>query len=248
MEMSKIPVALQLYTVRDACEKDFEGTLRQVADIGYAGVELAGTYGRSAEEVKQLLDELGLPCVGSHTGDRDLDEVVAFHEALECKYVGWPVFPGGLPDTEEGVRAAIKRLNERGAAYKRRGLQLYYHNHSGEFQLISGKAILDWFYENTDPDLVKAQYDVCWIYNAGVDPAAYMRKYPGRCPLLHLKDIDESKNLTEVGNGVVDFDAIFAVSEEAGVEWYIVEQDRWERPSIQSARISFENLKAWGIA
>lgn len=246
--MTKIPVALQLYTVRDACEKDFEGTLRQVADIGYAGVELAGTYGRSAEEVKQLLDELALPCVGSHTGDRDLDEVVAFHKALDCKYVGWPVFPGGLPDTEEGVQAAIERLNKRGADYKKHGLQLYYHNHSGEFKIISGKAILDWFYENTGPDLVKAQYDVCWIYNAGVDPAAYMRKYPGRCPLLHLKDMDESKNLTEVGNGVVDFDAIFAVSEEAGVEWYIVEQDRWERPSIESARISFENLKAWGIA
>ncbi|MFC1713733.1 sugar phosphate isomerase/epimerase family protein [Candidatus Poribacteria bacterium] len=246
--MGKIPVALQLYTVRDACEKDFEGTLKQVADMGYAGVELAGTYGRSAEEVKQLLDELGLPCVGSHTGDRELDEVVAFHKALDCKYVGWPVFPGGLPDTEEGVRAAIERLNARGADYKKHGLHLYYHNHSGEFQTINGKAILDWFYENTDPDLVRAQYDVCWIYNADVDPAAYMRKYPGRCQLLHLKDMKADETLTEVGNGVVDFDTIFAASEVAGVEWYIVEQDRWERPSIDSARISLENLKTWGIA
>lgn len=246
--MSKLPVALQLYTVRDACEKDFEGTLKQVADMGYVGVELAGTYGRSAEEVKQMLDELKLPCVGSHTGDRDIEEVVAFHKALDCNYVGWPVFPGGLPKTEDELKAAIKHLNERGAEYKKRGLSLYYHNHSREFEIIAGKPILDWFYENTDPDLVKAQYDVCWIYNAGVDPADYMRKYPGRCPLLHLKDMKEDKTLTEVGNGVVDFDSIFAASEAAGVEWYVVEQDRWERPSVDSARISFENLKKWGIA
>jgi len=246
--MGKIPVALQLYTVRDACEKDFAGTLRQVADMGYAGVELAGTYGKSAEEVKKLLDDLGLPCVGSHTGDRDLKEVVAFHKALDCKSVGWPVFPGGLPKTEDEVKAAIKHLNARGADYKKHGLRLYYHNHSREFDLISGKAILDWFYENTDPDLVKAQYDVCWIYHAGVDPAEYMRKYPGRCPILHLKDIKEDGTLTEVGNGAVDFKSVLAASEVAGVEWYVVEQDRWERPSIESARISLENLKKWGVA
>lgn len=246
--MSKIPVALQLYTVRDACEKDLVGTLNQVADMGYAGVELAGTYGRSAQEVKELLDKLGLPCVGSHTGDRDLDEVVSFHKALDCKYVGWAAFPGGLPDTEEALQAAVKLLNQRGADYKEHGLRLYYHNHSGEFKKINGKAILDWFYEDTDPDLVKAQYDVCWVHNAGVDPAAYMRKYPGRCPLLHLKDMKADKTLTEVGNGVVDFEAIFAESEFAGVEWYVVEQDSWERPSIESARISLENLKACGIA
>lgn len=229
-------------------EKDFVGTVKQVADMGYAGVELAGTYGRSAEEVKKILDEYKLPCVGSHTGDRAINDAVAFHKALACKYVGWPVFPGGLPKTEEEVKKAIKHLDERGAEYKKHGLTLYYHNHSGEFQTINGKAILDWFYENTDPHLVKAQYDVCWIYNAGVDPAAYMKKYPKRCPLLHLKDIDANKKLTEVGSGVVNFKSIFAASEAAGVEWYIVEQDSWSRPSIESARISLENLKKWGIA
>lgn len=245
--MGKIPIALQLYTVRDACEKDFEGTVRQVVDMGYAGVELAGTYGKSAEEVKELLDELGVPCVGSHTGDRDLDDMVAFHKALDCKNVGWPVFPGGLPKTEEELKAAIDKLNDRGAAYKELGYQLYYHNHSGEFEIINGKAILDWFYESTDPDLVKAQYDVCWIYNADVDPAEYMRKYPGRCQLLHLKDMDADKQLTEVGNGVVDFESIFAASEAAGVEWYIVEQDRCAESSMKSAKISLENLKGYGL-
>jgi len=246
--MAKIPVALQLYTVRDACEKDFINTLRQVADMGYAGVELAGTYGKTAKEVKQILDELKLPCVGSHTGDRELSGLVEFHKTLDCKYVGWAAYPGGLPKTEEEVQAAIKHLNQRGADYKKNGFTLYYHNHSGEFQTIAGKAILDWFFENTDPDLVKAEYDVCWIYNAGVDPAAYMKKYPGRCPLLHLKDMDANKKLTEVGNGVVDFNSIFAVSEISGTEWYIVEQDNWDKPSIESARISFNNLKKWGIA
>lgn len=246
--MSKIPIALQLYTVRDYCEKDFPGTLRQVAEMGYAGVELAGTYSLSAAEVKDLLDELKLDCVGSHTGDRPVDEVAHFHETLDCPYVGWPVFPGGLPDTEEGVKAAIERLSEAGAAYQEHGLTLYYHNHHREFDKIAGKPILDWFYKNTDADLVKAEIDVYWVQFAGVDPAAYIRKYPGRCPLIHLKDMTEGRDFAEVGEGVMDFEAIFAASEEAGAEWYIVEQDRCDRPSIESARISFENLKAWGMA
>ena len=248
--MSKIPIALQLYTVRDACEKDFLGTLKQVAEMGYAGVELAGTYGLSPEEVKKACDDLGLKIVGSHTGGgREIDDVVAFHTAIDCKYVGWPVFPGGLPNDEASLEAAIDKMKSAAASYSQHGLVLYYHNHSGEFEQINGKAILDWFYESTDPTSVRAQVDVYWVQHAGLDPAEYIRKYPGRCTLVHLKDMAENGDFAEVGEGKLDFDAIFAASEEVGgAEWYIVEQDRCNRPSLESARISFDNLKAWGKA
>ena len=246
--MSKIPVGLQLYTVRDLCEKDFVGALRKVADIGYAGVELAGTYGLSAQEIRDVLDELGLKCVGNHTGERDLDKLAADNKTLGCEYVGGPALPpGGFPRDEASCLAAAKHMNEVGAAYQRRGLHLYYHNHAHEFEKVGGKYVLDIFYENTDPNLVYAEIDVYWVQYANVDPAAYLRKYPGRCPLIHIKDMDKNRGFAEVGEGTLDWDDIFAACEEVQAKWYIVEQDRCNRPSIESARLSFKNLRTRGM-
>ena len=246
--MSKIPVGLQMYTVRDICEKDFIGALRQVADIGYAGIELAGTYGLSASELRDVLDELDLKCAGSHTGERDLDQLVAFNQTIGCAYVGGPALPpGGFPKDEASCLAAANHMNQVGAAYKARGLHLYYHNHAHEFEQVNGKYILDIFYENTDPNLVYAEIDVFWVQYANVDPAAYLRKYPGRCPLVHIKDMDKERGFTEIGEGILDWDDIFAACEAVKAGWYIVEQDRCKRPSMESARLSFENLKARGM-
>ena len=111
--MSKIPIGLQMYTVRDLCEKDFIGALRGVADIGYAGIELAGTYGLSAPELRDVLDELGLKCVGNHSGERDLDKLVEFNQTIGCEYVGGPALPpGGFPKDEASCLAAAKHMNE----------------------------------------------------------------------------------------------------------------------------------------
>ncbi len=246
--MSKIPVGLQMYTVRDLCEKDFIGALRGVADIGYAGIELAGTYGLSAPELRDVLDELGLKCVGNHSGERDLDKLVEFNQTIGCEYVGGPALPpGGFPKDEASCLAAAKHMNEVGAAYKARGLHLYYHNHAHEFEQINGVYILDIFYENTDADLVYTEIDVYWVQYANVDPAAYLRKYPGRCPLVHIKDMGEEREFAEIGEGSLDWDDIFAACEEVNAGWYIVEQDRCNRPSMDSARLSFQNLKARGM-
>lgn len=247
--MGKIPVGLQLYTVRDECQKDFPGTLRRVAEIGYQGVELAGTYGLSAQDLKKLLDELGLQCAGNHTGERDAGKVAELNKTLGCTCVGGPALPpGGFPTDVESVRAAAAHMNQVGEEYRKRGLRLYYHNHDHEFKQLDGKYILDWFYENTDSALVLAEIDVYWVQFAGVDPAAYLRKYPGRCPLVHIKDMDASRTFTEVGSGILDWDAIFAACQEVGAQWYIVEQDVCLRPSLESAKLSFDYLKARGIA
>jgi sugar phosphate isomerase/epimerase len=246
--MAKIPIGLQMYTVRDVCETDFIGALRQVADIGYSNIELAGTYGLSASELRDVLDELGLKCVGHHMGERDLDKLVEFNKTIGCAHVGGPSLPpGDFPNDEASCLAAAKHMNEVGAAYKERGLHLYYHNHAHEFKQVNGKYILDIFYENTHPELVYAQIDVYWVQYAGVDPASYLRKYPGRCPLVHIKDMDEDRGFAEIGEGILDWDDIFAACEEVNAGWCIVEQDRCNRPSMESARLSFENLKARGM-
>jgi len=246
--MSKMSVGIQMYTVRDVCEKDFIKALRQVAEIGYAGIELVGAYGLSAAELKDVLDDLGLKCAGNHTGERDINKLVEFNKTIGCTYVGGPALPEGeFPNDEESVKVATAHMNKVGAEYKKHGLHLYYHNHAHEFQKVGGKYILDLFYENTDPELVFAEIDVYWVQYVGVDPASYIRKYPGRCPLVHIKDMDKDRSFAEVGEGILDWDDIFAACEGVGVQWYLVEQDVCKRPSMESARVSFENLKARGI-
>lgn len=252
--MPKIPIALQLYTVRDETAKDFKGTLRRVAQMGYVGVEFAGTGGLSAQEMKELLEETRLKPAGSHVGlgplETELDAVVAFQKAIDNRFVGVPALPAEMRNPA-GFRQAAATMNRIGAELKKAGLVLYYHNHNFEFDRIEGKRGIDILLKETDPDLVKFQCDVYWAYYAGEDPAAFIRAHAGRFPLIHLKDMavsGDQRTFTEVGEGVLDFQAIFAASEAQGVEWYIVEQDVCARPSLESARISLQNLKKWGKA
>jgi sugar phosphate isomerase/epimerase len=135
-------------------------------------------------------------------------------------------------------------------AMKSDGLQLCYHNHSFEFQKFDGKYGLDIFYENSDPNLVLAEIDTYWVQHGGEDPAQFLRKYPNRCPLIHLKDMlaDAQKSFAEVGAGILNWPEIFKACEAVGAQWYIVEQDRCQRPPLESVRMSFENLKRMGIA
>lgn len=244
--MNKISVGLQLYTVRDECAKDFVGTLEKVAKIGYKGVELSSTYSLSGAELRKVLGDIGLKCAGNHMpGERDLRKLIDFNSELGCSYVWGPCIPGDkLPKDEAECIAMATYANKVGAELKESGIHLYYHNHSQEFEKIKGKYILDWLYENTDPELVMTEIDVMWVQYAGIDPASYIRKYPGRCPLVHIKDMDTNRSFTEVSEGILDFNSIFSACDEVGTKWYIVEQDICKRPSIESARMSFEYFKS----
>ncbi len=256
MSTTRIPVALQLYTVRDEAARDFLGTLQRVAAMGYGGVELAGTGGLRAEELKKALDDLGLRCAGSHIGfgqfEKDLPGLIEYNLALGNPYLVVPSIPAEMRPDEAGYRAVARRLNAFGAACRERGLTLAYHNHNFEFERFGNRTALDILYGETDPALVKGEPDCYWIVYAGEDPAAWIRKHPGRCPLLHLKDMTAGsgpeRTFAEVGEGVIDFAPIFAVSQAGGAEWYVVEQDRCARPSLQSAEISLRHLQQWGIA
>jgi len=252
--MSKIPVALQMYTLRNESAKDFVGTLKKVAEVGYAGVELAGYGSLSASDLRKLLDDLGLKRAGSHVGmndlQKDLDRVTEFNLEIGNHYIVYPSLPKEMRNDEKGFREAAKLLNSIGEKCSKQGLGFCYHNHNFEFQKFGGKYALDILYEAADPKFVQAEVDVYWAKHAGVDPADYIRRYPGRCPFIHLKDMagDADRSFAEVGEGIIDFDAIFKASQAVGTKWYVVEQDLCKRPPLESVRISLENLRAKGIA
>lgn len=252
--MPRLPIALQMYTVRDVAEKDFLGTLRQVAQIGYAGIELAGAGGLSARELKVALDDLGLRVAGSHTPlnvlESDLASVIEFNQVIGSSHIIIPWVPPERRQTLDSWRQVATSLNEIGQKVRRAGLYLCYHNHAFEFEAFDGKFALDWLYELTDPELVKAELDTYWVQYAGQDPAAYIRKYAHRLGLLHLKDMEpgDERMFAEVGEGILNWPAIFQAADASTARWYIVEQDRSRRSSIESARLSFENLKKMGKA
>ncbi|MGE5548943.1 MAG: sugar phosphate isomerase/epimerase family protein [Bacteroidota bacterium] len=249
--MSKKPVGLQLYTLRDETAKDFRGTLARVAEMGYRGVELAGNGGLDAGEMRQALAETGLKAYGSHVGldqlERNLPAVIAYHQEIGCEYLACPWLPEGRRQDGLDYQRLGMALTEIGRKCGEAGLQLCYHNHAFEFQRFGGSLGLDLLYGAADPRLVQAELDLYWIEYAGQDPAAYLRQMKGRCPLVHLKDMATDRHFTEVGEGTLDWPGIFAAAEDAGTKYYLVEQDDCRRPPLESVRISLENLRRMGI-
>lgn len=246
-----IPIAVQMYTLRDETAKDFKGTLEKVASIGYKGVEFAGYGGLSASQLKAELDRLGLKVAGDHVGmdllKNHLEETIEYNLEIGNQYI---ICPWTKYETKDEYLALAEFLNQAGEKCKARGLEFGYHNHAHEFQLFDGEHALDLLFKNTDPELVKMELDTYWVQYAGIEPVGYLKKYAGRCVLVHQKDMEagEGKGFTEVGNGIMDIKAIFAASEEIGARWFIVEQDKCSRPSLESVAISFNNLKKLGLA
>lgn len=251
--MSALPVALQLYTVRDQTEKDFIGTLREVARMGYAGVQLDGSEKLGGRELRAVLDDLGLEAVGQHIGtdaiEADLQAVIEFNQAVGSRYVVCPWVSETEFASPAAVQALAARLSHIGAACRQAGLQFLYHNHAHEFVRFGERFALDELYALADAAVLQAELDVYWIQYAGQDPVTYIRRYGGRLPLLHLKDMDPTdRSFTEVGAGLLDLAAIAKAAEDADVLWNVVEQDVCKRPSLESARLSLENLRARGLA
>ena len=250
--MGKIPVALQLFTVRNEAQADYVGTLRTVAEIGYAGVELAGCP-IPAKDIKTALDDLGLAAPSGHFGyDEIVTNTAQTIETARILGLSYVTCPGWFVKdrTADGYRRTGQELSKAGEEFARNGLGLAYHNHSHEFEVFDGKFGLDILFESGDPRYLKAQVDSFWVQFAGQDAAAYILRYSGRCPMIHVKDMaEDKKSFAEVGNGIMDWTTIFKACETAGTEWYIVEQDDWYGANpIDCIRTSFENLKRMGAA
>lgn len=245
-----LPIALQLYTVRDETAKDFIGTLEKVSAMGYQGIEFAGFGDIPATKMKTALDRLDLKAVGSHTGidllKNKLDEVIKYNLEIGSKYV---ICPWVKYETKEDYINTAKLLDETGAKCRTQGLQLGYHNHDFEFVKFDGEFGLDILYTRTSPENLVAEFDTCWVSFAGVEPGKYIGKYRRRCPLIHLKDLKsiEQKEFIEVGDGVVNVKGVVKAAEVAGSEWLIVEMDSCPRPTLESAKISIDNLKKMNL-
>lgn len=244
-----IPIAVQMYTLREESDKDFVGTLKKVAELGFDGVEFAGYGGLSAKEVRLLLDDLGLKAAASHVPLEDLEtnleQVIEDQIQLGSKYV---VCPYLLPErrTEQDYQALILFLEQAGAKCRQEGITLCYHNHDFELENLSdGRTALESIFEDTNPANVKAELDVYWLTKAGETPVEWMNRYRNRTPLIHLKDMttDEEQYFAELGTGGVDIVSVINSGEDAGVEWWIVEQDFSRRTPFESIEISLNYLK-----
>jgi sugar phosphate isomerase/epimerase len=244
--MSTLPLALQLYTVRDLTARDFPGTVRQVAQLGYPAVEFAGYGGLSADDMRTLLDETGLRAASTHvelaTLDARLDDEIAYCRAIGCPHLIVPMLP---PDARnpDGVRRLAPRLEAFGRRCQESGLRFGYHTHDFDFAPAGGAYLIDQLLDATPPDLVALELDVYWAAFAGVDPVAYLRQRANRVALVHLKDLAPNRDFAEVGSGTLDMPAILAAGAQAGVAWYIVENDEPRMPSLESARRSLTYLR-----
>ena len=246
--------AVQLYTVRDLAARDFAGTVKQVAALGYKFVELAG-YGnlKDAKSARQALDAAGLKAVSAHFAidvlENKPDQVLADAETLGIDTVVCPFLPENRRKDAAAYEAVAKVLQRVGEQFHGQGVVLGYHNHNFEFEKFGGKYAFDILMDNTPRHLVVAEIDVYWVKFAGVDPASYIDRLGDRVRLLHLKDMKADKRFAPVGTGVIDFKAVLAAAEKNGVRWGIVEQDNtYNSAPLESIKTSLENLKKLGAA
>ncbi len=242
-------IGLQLYTVRHDLEKDFEGTLRQIAALGIKEIEFAGYFGKKAENIKKLLKALKLSAPSAHFGTETLRKDLA-KTIEDAKIVGHKYLViGYLPENErkslDDYKKLIELLNKSGEECRKSGLQLAYHNHDFEFLKLEEKIPFDMILAETDSENVKMELDLYWTTKAGKNPVDYFEKYPKRFPLVHVKDMDNTpkKYFTEVGRGVIDFQKIFSKADQAGIKHYFIEQDETPAAPIESVKISLKYLK-----
>lgn len=249
--MSKIPIALQLYSVRDACAEDLPGTLKKVADMGYDGVEFAGYYDYAATDLRTLLDDNGLKCAGSHLGigtlqGDELEKTVEFSKTLGTRFAIVPGLPAEMTESLDAWRKTADEFRSIAERLKALDMQTGYHNHSVEFTLIDGQYAWDVFFANT-PDDVIMQVDTGNAMHAGVDVTPYVERYPGRAITVHLKEWTDDPDGAALGNGKFPWPGFFTLCESIGnTEWYIVEQETYPQPPMEIIETCIKNLRDMG--
>ncbi|MBC2249891.1 sugar phosphate isomerase/epimerase [Listeria sp. FSL L7-0123] len=230
----KAKIALQLWSVQEACEDDFFETLEKVAKMGYDGVEFAGYYGKAAGEIKAKLAELGLEVAGSHISkeqlEADLEAVIAFERELGNNYI---ICPYADFETKQEWLEFSAELREITKAVKQTGMQFGYHNHAHELENLDGEIILDALFENV-PEMV-AELDTYWIEHAGIGVIPFIEKYRNRVPLVHIKDKSKTtKESTIIGEGILDVPGYLKTALDAGTKWLVIEQEAFEEEPLTS--------------
>jgi sugar phosphate isomerase/epimerase len=224
-----------------------------VAKIGYKEVEFAGMFAKlpdftpAPKHALEVLKANGLTAPATHVPYTALSpanwpKVIEASEIVGNKYIVNPSIDRELAKTADGWKKAAETFNRAGKESMRSGIHLGYHNHVEEFKPVDGKLPYDILLTECDPKLVVMEMDLGWAHKAGADPLAYFAKYPGRFPLVHVKDFDKDGNMTEVGKGVIDWKAIFAKADLGGIKHYFVEHDDPKDP-FASAQTSYEYLE-----
>ncbi len=249
--MARIPIGLQLYSVRDDCARDLPGTLAAVAKMGYEGVEFAGYHGRSATELRKMLDDLGLKCCGTHTrldtllGD-ELQKTIEFNQAIGNVFLIVP----GIGEDRAGTKSAWREIaglfNDIAAKLKPLGMWTGYHNHFREFQVVEGEMPWDTLFSNASLDVVM-QMDIGNCMHGNGDPVLFLAKYPGRALTVHLKEHSKANEAAIIGEGDARWQETFRLCETSGkTKWYIVEQESYAYPPLECVDRCLKALHGMG--
>jgi len=248
-----IPIALQLYSVRDDCAQDFFKTIGEVARMGYAGVEFAGYHGKSAEDIRKVLDDNGLKVAGAHTPfeslqDDQIEATIAFHQIIGCDNLVVPWLPEHTRATPEACKETAAKLNAIAEKLKPLGMRTGFHCHSGDMKpLEGGKSAWDLLGENTIAEFIM-QYDTANGSEGGADPVQPILDWPGRGITVHLKEWSGEHGAKPIGEGIIPWARVFEACETvAGTQWYVVEHESYEGMTpLEAVEACLKNLRAMG--
>ncbi|HUT75199.1 MAG TPA: sugar phosphate isomerase/epimerase [Armatimonadota bacterium] len=249
--MAKIPIALQLYSVREDCARDLPGTLQAVAAMGYAGVEFAGYHGRDAAELRRMLDDLGLKVAGTHlhvdalVGD-ELERTIEFNRALGNTFLICAGLPKERCTSRAAYREAAGLFNQAAERAAAADMRVGFHNHMREFEPLDGELPWDTFFGAAKPQVVM-QVDTGNALAGGQEPVELLERYPGRATTVHLKEHAGDGRAVVIGEGDVRWNDVFRLCETTGgTQWYIVEQESYAHPPLECVRMCLDNLRKMG--
>ncbi len=242
--MASIPLALQLYSVRDHMDKDPANTLKRLRAMGYTHVECAGYYGLTPTQYRSILDDAGLRAVSAHVGYSEVVEhpqdVIAAAKEIGFAFVVMPYMGDNYEDR-------ARCLDASGAMLRAAGIRLCYHNHDHELLRGDGLPPMNTILETASPENLAVELDTAWATLAGENAPAYIRHLGSRCPLLHIKDYARNETgfrFVPVGEGTMDFASLLTAGKEVGVQWYVIEQDEWGgEDSLDCAERSLRNAE-----
>jgi len=257
--VARVPIALELYSVRHDLDKDVRGTLKAVAEMGYEGVEFAGPPKHQAAELRDLLKEFRLVCCGWHTPfnlvqDDKLASTIEFNKTISNPYVIVPGLPGHLVKTRQGWLDMAKFFNQLADKLAAHGMVTGYHNHHTEFTPLEGEQPWDTFFSNTKKEVVM-QLDTGNALAGGGESVPILNRYPGRAVTVHLKPyhVEEGKKDRRlgfrpvIGEDSIPWAEVFRLCETiGGTEWYIVEYESDAYPPLKAVEVCLEKLKAMG--